>query len=296
LMLTNITINRSYSIGSTSQLRSIIMQVLLHAGYGTEELWRLNRVRVSMQLLFMSDVLTASGNKISLEVLSCRPRGEVWSRMQWPNKQPTTSDMELWKNAMHSICPSQCSNTGVRQFIGQTHQVWKWYWNTNESTLHCTNGNSSSEDVFAAGRKPNCFHYFHSQSCEHINTVCSVQPTLERTLAAPFHSSNSRCQPHSNNVPRGIGIVGKYVAVGQYMSVLGGTEWIHQSILDGSLVAVTDDSYIRELYPHLCSAVFVLECGKSQGRVIGLFSESLAIAKCISRRTFRPHGYSSLAT
>jgi hypothetical protein len=59
-----------------------IMQVLLRAGYGTEELWRLNRVRVSMQLLFMSDVLTASGNKISSEVLSCRPRGEAWSRMR----------------------------------------------------------------------------------------------------------------------------------------------------------------------------------------------------------------------
>jgi hypothetical protein len=62
------------------------------------------------------------------------------------------------------------------------------------------------------------------------------------------------------------------------MSVSGGTEWIGQSILDGSLVAVTDGLYIRELYPHLCSAAFVLECGKGQGHVIGLFSESLAVA------------------
>ncbi len=61
------------------------------------------------------------------------------------------------------------------------------------------------------------------------------------------------------------------------MSVLGGAEWIHQSILDGSLVAVTDGLYIRELYPHLCSAAFVLECGKGQGRVIGSFSESQAV-------------------
>jgi hypothetical protein len=90
-----------------------IMQLLLCAGYGTEELRRLNRVRVSMRLLFRSEVLTASGNKISLEVLSCRPRGEAWSRIRWPNKQPTTSDMELLKNAMRSICPSQCWNTGV---------------------------------------------------------------------------------------------------------------------------------------------------------------------------------------
>ncbi len=62
------------------------------------------------------------------------------------------------------------------------------------------------------------------------------------------------------------------------MSVSGGTEWIGQSILDGSLVAVTDGLYIRELYPHLCSAAFVLECSKGQGRVIGSFSESLAVA------------------
>jgi hypothetical protein len=50
-----------------------IMQVLLRAGYGKEDLWRLNRVRVSLQVLFMSNVLTASGNKISSEVLSPLP-------------------------------------------------------------------------------------------------------------------------------------------------------------------------------------------------------------------------------
>jgi hypothetical protein len=62
------------------------------------------------------------------------------------------------------------------------------------------------------------------------------------------------------------------------MSVLGGTEWLHHSIIDESLVAVTDGSYIRELYPHLCSAAFVLECGKGQGWITGSFSESLAVA------------------
>jgi hypothetical protein len=46
-----------------------IMQVLLRAGYGKEDLWRLNRVQVSLQVLFMSNVQTASGNKISSEVL-----------------------------------------------------------------------------------------------------------------------------------------------------------------------------------------------------------------------------------
>jgi hypothetical protein len=66
-----------------------------------------------------------------------------------------------------------------------------------------------------------------------------------------------------------------YTWIWEQMSVSGGTEWVDKFIIDGTLVVVTDRSYIRELFPNLCSAAFVLECSKSQGRVVGLFSESL---------------------
>jgi hypothetical protein len=59
--------------------------------------------------------------------------------------------------------------------------------------------------------------------------------------------------------------------------VSGGTEWIRHSINDGSLVAVTDGSYIRKLYPNLCSAAKVLECSK-QGRIVGSFSKRMDVA------------------
>ena len=58
----------------------------------------------------------------------------------------------------------------------------------------------------------------------------------------------------------------------------GGTEWIRHSINDGSLVAVTDGSYIHKLYPNLCSAAKVLECSKGQGRIVGSFSERMDVA------------------
>ena len=45
------------------------------------------------------------------------------------------------------------------------------------------------------------------------------------------------------------------------------------TIQDNSLVAVADGSYIRQMYPDLCAAAFVLECKKGQGRIIGSFSE-----------------------
>ncbi len=57
-----------------------------------------------------------------------------------------------------------------------------------------------------------------------------------------------------------------------------GGAWLSLANSTGTLVAVTDGSYIRELYPNPCSAAFVLECSKGHGRVVGSFSEVLLVA------------------
>jgi hypothetical protein len=44
------------------------------------------------------------------------------------------------------------------------------------------------------------------------------------------------------------------------MKVVGGMDWLSWAIAWGTLVAVTDGSYIREHHPDLCSAAFILEC------------------------------------
>jgi hypothetical protein len=90
-----------------------IMQVLIGSGYSNKTLNPLNQVRVSQQLLFMLDVLTALGNKINPEVLTRRPPGEAWLDMTWPNKHPTDSDFQTWKRAMLLICPSRSSHGRV---------------------------------------------------------------------------------------------------------------------------------------------------------------------------------------
>jgi hypothetical protein len=53
----------------------------------------------------------------------------------------------------------------------------------------------------------------------------------------------------------------------------GNDGWLMDSIRDGTLVAVTDGSYIRELHPELCSAAFILECSAGRGRIVGSFPE-----------------------
>ena len=132
-----------------------IMQVLIRAGYTSEALGRLNRVQVSLQLLFMLYILTASGNKVCANILSPRLHGEAWLKMRWPNEYPMDSDMRLWRDAMLSICPSRSNISSIGRFIGHLHRIWRWFWSKEESTLHCRNIDGKSQDMFVSGRKPN---------------------------------------------------------------------------------------------------------------------------------------------
>jgi hypothetical protein len=51
-----------------------IMQVLIKAGYTGKTPSHLNRVRVSLQVQFMSHILTASSYKVSTDILAHRPQ------------------------------------------------------------------------------------------------------------------------------------------------------------------------------------------------------------------------------
>ncbi len=144
------------------------MQVLRKAGCAGKMLKCLKRVQVSLQLLFMSDILTASGNKVSNEILSCHPQGDTWSSMRWPNELPIESDFLLWQSAMLSICPSWSNRSKVGKFISQMHKIWKFYWCKTESTLHQVHNNGKTENVFVLGQKPFDFNTCTAKSGEII--------------------------------------------------------------------------------------------------------------------------------
>jgi hypothetical protein len=100
-----------------------IKQVLIELRFTKDKLRILNQVQVSLQVLFLLDLLTASGQKINLEILSQCPPAETWSKMRWSNKQPTKGDFQLWRSAMQAICPSQQATTQVGQFIAPMHKI-----------------------------------------------------------------------------------------------------------------------------------------------------------------------------
>ena len=56
--------------------------------------------------------------------------------------------------------------------------------------------------------------------------------------------------------------------------------WLKEAIEENTLVAVTDGSYMKELYPDMNSCAFILEWSRGRGRMLGAFSEQ-TMAACL---------------
>lgn len=61
------------------------------------------------------------------------------------------------------------------------------------------------------------------------------------------------------------------------LSLTGDKNWLLEAIEEGSCVAVTDGSSIRGLFPDIYSAVFVIECPRGCGTIVGSFDEQSGV-------------------
>ena len=82
--------------------------------------------------------------------------------------------------------------------------------------------------------------------------LCSVKPS-----SSGFRIASTATSTHPNpstfvEVLRSRGCTWLW----EKLNISGDFDWVADAISDGSLLAVTDGSYIRELHPHLCSAAF----------------------------------------
>jgi hypothetical protein len=57
------------------------------------------------------------------------------------------------------------------------------------------------------------------------------------------------------------------------LHIRGDISWLEVSIAENTCMAVTDGSYMKEVYPFLNSAAFVFECTRGRGHIVGSFVE-----------------------
>ena len=259
-----------------------IMLEFAKLGYDLPTLVRLNRVRLYQQVVFLSCVLGASGKELDEKYLYKRPANQKWSTLGFPNERPPRKDFRLWQQALRQLVPAG----GIQDRLGplqcQSYKIWDWKLDVSSQTLfHVTaegvDTYSPSQQARYANRTNRWEKTASQQQIATTGVACSVKSHSASivSVASTVHSDFST---NSYSCFLDVLVEWGYTWMWDNLKIEGAEDWILQSIQDGSIFAVTDGSYLKELYPDVCSAAFVLECQQGRGRIVGSFVEQSSAA------------------
>ncbi len=104
---------------------SWLMQEFVQLDYSSDDLWRLNRVQIHQEVLFLSNVMDASGRALDRKYLRQRALDETWSTLSFPIKQPPPKDFKLWWMAIPQI-QALGGRLHLGDYVRQGHKIWAW--------------------------------------------------------------------------------------------------------------------------------------------------------------------------
>jgi hypothetical protein len=169
-----------------------LMLVFMKQGHSREALMRLNRIRLHLQIIFLSNILLASGLRINPTVFQCWEPGVNHSSIYWPQEEPTELDFALWREAVENICPSRLRVHSMGKYVAETHRIHPWQWCPDSNTLfHAATGSVTTDEYSNTVKKLNCYTKTAMRPWQERGGICSVeeiQPEVFRvTSTAPGH-------------------------------------------------------------------------------------------------------------
>ena len=102
----------------------LLMGEFLHCGFSADELRRINRVRIHVQVLFLSDILSSSGKILYGKYLVRRKTEEKWSKLNFPKEQPPNKYFSLWKSAIRQVVPARGIMDRLGNLTQDGHKIW----------------------------------------------------------------------------------------------------------------------------------------------------------------------------
>jgi hypothetical protein len=125
------------------------MDYFISQKFNAVQLGSLNRCRLYLQVITLSDIVDAAGLHIIPDILIGIPLSDCRSTLKWPNQQrPPQKDWTLWMAALHSLQPKNRLLQPLGSWlVHHTHQIWSWFCD-NESRLLRIDHASSEWQVF----------------------------------------------------------------------------------------------------------------------------------------------------
>jgi hypothetical protein len=170
------------------------MQAVIESGLtNAEELIQINHYRCHQQVLFVSEVLDASGKAIDKQYLECRKDHINWSVLIFPIENPPRKNLKLWQQVLYSLAPRGRVQQQVGHFLTKGHKIWEWRYNESAQRVYHIKGNVM--DIYTPSVLPqfenrwNCWTRSRIEvPAEELGDTCTV-----RKVALAVYSVVSSC-------------------------------------------------------------------------------------------------------
>ncbi len=249
-----------------------LMQRFVEYGYSAAQLLALNRVRIHQQVVFLSCVLNAAGSDLDTRYLRRRPDGQNWSDLKFPKEKPARADFLLWNEALVQLIPPGGLPVRLGRCLHKGYKIWDWRVSREEGYLLHYKG--TTMDVYqptsASSRRWQLTQ--EDVNTEVMGRPCSIREVGDnlRVVTSVAPAVDTVIEPSSIlEVLRGW----KQGWFWRKIEVIGDESWLIPAIEEGTVLAVADGSYIRELFTDANSCAFVLECQAGNGRLLGRLIE-----------------------
>ena len=258
-----------------------LVQLFIDEKVPQTELRILNRCRLALRAIFLSDISSACGRRLEPWATQPNPSLARDSKFSFPREEPTTSDWLLWTNFWASwLKRDQSLPTPLGRWRNHSHQQWRWFFNPLSDTLLEVNDGRCMEFVRGdTGRRTRGTASFIAFRClldapsldDWVPaTVDMTSGFLLLTTGAPLWSPPPVVRPSFWEFVRSHG--GEWM----WQYVEGDAEdleWFHTALSDGTAVLVTDGSFNKSLAPDISGAGWIATCTRQRKMVGGWFYE-----------------------
>jgi hypothetical protein len=114
----------------------VLMDYFIALGYSTHILGALNRCRIYLQVITLSDIVSADGSCIIPDIFHGLPLLDRCSTLKWPCQQrPPNTDWGIWQSALRPLQPrNKLFHPLGKWTTHESHQLWNWFQDISSHT------------------------------------------------------------------------------------------------------------------------------------------------------------------
>ena len=208
-----------------------------------------------MQVIFLSDILGASGKSLDERYLTKRRPHESWSKHNFPAERPPRKDFALWEEALRQVVPAGGIPDRLGRFLGPGHKQWDWRFDAaGQRLLHF---HDSVMDIYTkppqtmrGDRSNRWTRQLINQAPSPSGEICSIRKVSPSVVSILSVAT----PPQAKSLPTSfMDVLLEWNSTWMWDSLrlVGDDHWVEAAIRAGSLMAVTDGSYIKQQLPDL---------------------------------------------